>query len=425
MRAYLSGKVGKFWNILGPGFTTGAADDDPSGIATYSQAGAQFGLSLLWLSAFSLPLMSIVQEMCARIGIATGRGLASNIKRHFPKPVLYALTFLLLIANTLNIGADLGAMAQSTLLLFPGLHFGVVVLAFALLSLGLQIFLSYQVYARYLKWLALILLAYVFSALWVSGVNWGTVLLTAFTPQIIFSKEVLLMICAILGTTISPYLFFWQTAQEVEEEISKGETSIKKRQAGVTPLAIRDMRIDVWFGMLFSNVIMFFIITATALTIFNTGGGQITSAADAAVALKPFVGNLAYLVFTLGILGTGLLAIPVLAGSAAYAMSESLGLKEGLSKKWYQAIPFYIILTLSVLVGMCINFLGIDTIKALIYSAVLNGFVAPFILAAIVILSQNKKVMGKYVNNIVTTTLGWGVVIIMAIVSVFAVISFI
>ena len=418
-----SKKASRFWQILGPGFTTGAADDDPSGIATYSQAGARFGLSMLWLAAFSLPLMGVVQEMCARIGIATGRGLAANIKTHFPRPILYLLTILLVGANTLNIGADLGAMAQSTLLLFPHIRFSFVVLGFAVLSLGLQIFLSYSVYARYLKWLALILLAYVFSALWVKGVHWGDVLLHAITPQIVFSKESLLMICAILGTTISPYLFFWQTAQEVEEEIAKGQTSIKKRKAAITPLAIRDMRIDVWFGMLFSNVIMFFIIAATALTIFGMSG-NITSAADAALALKPFVGDLAYLVFTLGIVGTGLLAIPVLAGSAAYAMSESLGLKEGLNKKWYQAVPFYVILILSVLIGMCINFLQIDTIKALIYSAVLNGVVAPFILAAIVILSQNKKVMGREVNSKLTTIVGWGVVAIMVVVSVFAIFSF-
>ncbi len=424
MKSFLGRRISHFWEILGPGFTTGAADDDPSGIATYSQAGAQFGLSLLWLAAFSLPLMAVIQEMCARIGIATGRGLASNIKRHFPKSVLYSLTILLFLANTLNIGADLGAMAQSTLLLFPHLRFGYVVLGFAALSLILQIFLSYGVYSKYLKYLALVLLAYVFSALWVQGVNWGEVILKAFTPQFLFSKQALLMICAILGTTISPYLFFWQTAQEVEEGIANGETSIKKRQDSATALSYRNMRIDVWFGMLFSNLIMFFIITATALTIFGNAG-TITSAADAAVALKPFVGNLAYLVFTLGIVGTGLLAIPVLAGSAAYATSESLGLKEGLSKKWFQAVPFYLILTLSVIVGMCINFFNIDTIKALIYSAVLNGFVAPFILAAIVILSQNKKVMGKAVNNKFTTVFGWLVVLIMVVVSIFAVYSII
>jgi len=418
-----SKKASRFWNILGPGFTTGAADDDPSGIATYSQAGAQFGLHLLWLAAFSFPLMGIVQEMCARIGIATGRGLAANIKRHFPRPVLYTLTILLVFANTLNIGADLGAMAQSTLLLFPQFRFGYVVIAFAVLSLGLQIFLSYSTYAKYLKWLALILLAYVFSSLSVKGVDWLSVIRHAFTPEIVFSKSTLLMICAILGTTISPYLFFWQTSQEIEEEIAKGETSIKKRKAAVTPHGIKNMRIDVWFGMLFSNVIMFFIITATAFTIFGQSG-SITTAADAAVALKPFVGDLAYLVFTLGIVGTGLLAIPVLAGSATYAVSESLGLKEGLNKKWFQAVPFYVILILSVLVGMSINFLQIDTIKALIYSAVLNGVVAPFILAAIVILSQNKKVMGREVNNKVTTMLGWGVVVIMTVVSIFAIASF-
>ncbi len=424
MRKFFYVRLNKFWKILGPGFTTGAADDDPSGIATYSQAGAQFGLSMLWLAPLSFPLMSLVQEMCARIGIATGRGLAANIRRHFPRPILYFVTFLLIGANILNIGADLGAMAQALQLLIPVPTLYIVVF-FAVVSLLLQIFLSYATYARYLKWLALILLAYVVSALSVSGIDWSKVLLKAVTPEFLFNREFILMVCAILGTTISPYLFFWQTSQEVEDGIEKGRTSIAKRADAATPKAMRSMQIDVWFGMLFSNLIMFFIIAATAFTLFQSGAGEITSAADAALALRPFVGDLSYMIFALGIIGTGLLAIPVLAGSAAYALSESLGLREGLNKKWHQAVPFYTILIFSVVVGALINVLGIDSIKTLIYSAILNGLVAPFILIVIVLLSQNKQVMGKYVNNPITTIFGWIVAGIMSVVGVIAVYSLI
>ncbi len=424
MRKFFYVRLNKFWKILGPGITTGAADDDPSGIATYSQAGAQFGLSMLWLAPLSFPLMSLVQEMCARIGIATGRGLAANIRRHFPRPILYFVTFLLIGANILNIGADLGAMAQALQLLIPVPTLYIVVF-FAVVSLLLQIFLSYATYARYLKWLALILLAYVVSALSVSGIDWSKVLLKAVTPEFLFNREFILMVCAILGTTISPYLFFWQTSQEVEDGIEKGRTSIAKRADAATPKAMRSMQIDVWFGMLFSNLIMFFIIAATAFTLFQSGAGEITSAADAALALRPFVGDLSYMIFALGIIGTGLLAIPVLAGSAAYALSESLGLREGLNKKWHQAVPFYTILIFSVVVGALINVLGIDSIKTLIYSAILNGLVAPFILIVIVLLSQNKQVMGKYVNNPITTIFGWIVAGIMSVVGVIAVYSLI
>jgi len=424
MRKFFYVRLNKFWKILGPGFTTGAADDDPSGIATYSQAGAQFGLSMLWLAPLSFSLMSLVQEMCARIGIATGRGLAANIRRHFPRPILYFVTFLLIGANILNIGADLGAMAQALQLLIPVPTLYIVVF-FAVVSLLLQIFLSYATYARYLKWLALILLAYVVSALSVSGIDWSKVLLKAVTPEFLFNREFILMVCAILGTTISPYLFFWQTSQEVEDGIEKGRTSIAKRADAATPKAMRSMQIDVWFGMLFSNLIMFFIIAATAFTLFQSGAGEITSAADAALALRPFVGDLSYMIFALGIIGTGLLAIPVLAGSAAYALSESLGLREGLNKKWHQAVPFYTILIFSVVVGALINVLGIDSIKTLIYSAILNGLVAPFILIVIVLLSQNKQVMGKYVNNPITTIFGWIVAGIMSVVGVIAVYSLI
>lgn len=418
-------KIKKIWGNLGPGFITGAADDDPSGIATYSQAGAQFGLSLLWLSGISFPLMATVQEMCARIGIVTGRGLASNIKRHFPRPVLYFLTLLVFSANTLNLGANLGAMAQAIQLLAPQIGFEILVVFFGIFSLVLQIFLSYKTYSRYLKWLALILLAYIFAALAVPGTNWGEVVVKAVIPQFELTKETLVMICAILGTTISPYLFFWQTSQEVEQEISEGNTSILSRKNAASPRRLTFMRRDVWFGMFLSNAIMFFIIAATALTLFQNGITNINSAADAAEALRPFLGDFAYIAFSLGIIGTGLLSIPVLAGAASYAVAESFGFTEGLSKQWYQAIPFYIVIGISIGIGILINFLGIDVIKSLIFSALLNGIVAPFILAAIVIISSNKKVMGQSVNNIFTKIVGWGTTLVMAVSGIVALIALI
>jgi NRAMP (natural resistance-associated macrophage protein)-like metal ion transporter len=362
----------RYWNILGPGLTTGASDDDPSGIATYSQAGAQFGFQLLWLSIITFPLMSVVQEMCARIGIVTGRGLASNIRTHFSKKVLYICTLMLFAANAFNIGADLGAMAKGVQLLRPGWDFSVLVIGFALLSVILQIYLPYAKYAHYLKWLALVLLAYVASAL-MAHLDWGDVLQHAVTPTLTWSKEQIILICAILGTTISPYLFFWQTSQEVETEILEGKTSIAAREAKVNKRQLHNMRIDVWSGMLLSNLVMFFIIAACGYLLFTNHITNITSAAQAAEALRPFAGDKSYWLFAIGIIGTGLLAIPVLAGSSSYAAAESFKWREGLYRKFNQAHAFYGILILSVFVGLAINFLGIDPIKALIYSAVVNG----------------------------------------------------
>lgn len=403
-----------YWKTLGPGLTTGAADDDPSGIATYSQAGAQYGFGFLWTAAFSFPLMATVQEMCARIGLVTGRGLAGNIRLYFPKRVLYLCTLLLFAANSLNIGADLGAMAKATQLLNPHLNFEFLVLAFAIFSLALQIFTTYDRYAKYLKWLALVLLAYVFSAI-MAKIDFGQIAINAIMPSFDFSKDQIFIITAILGTTISPYLFFWQTSQEIEEEILRGQTTLKLRQ-GSTDKEIKDMRLDVWSGMFLSNLVMFFIIAACGAVLYKNGITNISSAEQAAEALRPIAGNATYLLFAAGIIGTGLLAIPVLAGSASYALSESFGWKFGLYRKLKEANAFYGVIIISTLIGLGINFLNLDTIKVLIYTAIGNGLIAPVILVLIVLLSSNKKVMGERVNGPVTKILGWTITIIMAVV---------
>lgn len=408
-------KAKDYWKTLGPGLTTGAADDDPSGITTYSQAGAAYGFSLLWLSSFTFPLMAIVQEMCARIGLVTGRGLAGNIRNYYPKWVLYICTLLLFLANSLNIGADLGAMAKATQLLLPNTNFMLFIVLFTALSLGLQIFTTYDKYAKYLKWLALILLAYVFSALSIR-LDWVKVIQSTLIPSLTFSRDQIFLVCAILGTTISPYLFFWQTSQEVEEEILEGKTTIKLRQDEVNPKEVKDMRLDVWSGMFLSNLVMFFIIAACGATLFASGVTNITSAAEAASALKPISGDGAYLLFALGIIGTGMLAVPILAGSVSYAISESFGWKYGLYRKLKQAHAFYGVIIVSMLVGVAINLVGFDPIKVLIYSAVANGLVAPVILVLIVLLSSSNKVMGNHTNHPVIAFLGWFITAVMVLV---------
>jgi NRAMP (natural resistance-associated macrophage protein)-like metal ion transporter len=419
---HLVKKSNDYWQTLGPGLTTGASDDDPSGIATYSQTGAQFGFHYLWLAAWTFPLAAIVQEMCARIGLVTGRGLAGNIRIYFSKRVLYICAMMLFIANAVNIGADLGAMAKAAQLLFPEFSFGWLVVGFSALSLGLQIFTPYVRYARYLKWLALVLLAYIFSAI-LAHLDWSEVLSNGFIPHIEMSKESIILLCAILGTTISPYLFFWQTSQEVEEQILHGKATLKQRRTATSNSEIKGMRIDVWSGMFLSNLVMFFIIAACAGVLYPHGITNIESAAQAAEALRPFAGNATFFLFAVGIIGTGMLAIPVLAGSSSYTLSESFRWKEGLYRPLKQAHAFYGIIIISMLVGLGINFLGIDPIKALIYSAFLNGLVAPIVLALIVIISSNKKVMGRWANKRSTTAFGWGVTIIMAVVGVAGIIA--
>jgi len=399
-------KAKDYWYLLGPGLTTGASDDDPSGIATYSQTGAQYGFGLLWLAAFTFPLMAVVQEMCARIGLVTGRGLAGNIRAHFSKKILYTAALFLFAANTFNIGADIGAMASAIQLLWPRIDFSLLVIGFTLFILLLQIFTPYVKYARYLKWLALVLFAYILSAI-LAHPDWHTVIRHSLIPHITFSKDQILLVCAILGTTITPYLFFWQTSQEIEDEIAEGQTTIKQRM-GSDSKQIKKMRIDVWSGMFLSNMVMFFIIAACASVLFTHGITNINSAAQAAQALRPFAGSATYWLFAIGILGMGLLAIPVMAGSSAYAISESMGGKrQGLSNKLKQGYSFYGVIIISMFVGLGLNFIGLNPIKALIYSAVLNGIVAPVILVLILLLASNKHVMGEWKNGRLSTTLGW------------------
>ena len=409
----LAKKTNAYWKALGPGLTTGASDDDPSGIATYSQTGAQFGFNLLWTSLFTFPLMATVQEMCARIGIVTGRGLAGNIRLHFPKRILFVSAWLLFMANAFNIGADVGAMAKAVQLLVPSANFHVMVIAITVFSLGIQIFSNYAKLARYLKWLALVLFAYVFSAL-VAPIDWSMVAHQAIVPHLTFGKQELIILCAILGTTISPYLFFWQTSQEVEDEISRGKKLLKSRQV-TTVRDIWRMRMDVWVGMLLSNVVMFFIIVTGAAILHAHGVTEIVSADQAAEALRPFAGQATYFLFAIGIIGTGLLALPVLAGSSAYALAEAYHWKEGLNKPLNKAYSFYGAIMVSMLAGMMINFTSLNPFKALVYAGVANGMVAPVVLVLTLLLASNRKVMGKWVNKPISNVIGWVTVALMTV----------
>jgi NRAMP (natural resistance-associated macrophage protein)-like metal ion transporter len=403
---------------LGPGLITGAADDDPSGITTYSQTGAQYGTSLLWLAAWTFPLMAIIQEMCARIALVTGRGLASNIKHAYPRYILYISTILLFVANTLNIGADLGAIAKAIQLVIPNFHFVPLIITVGLTGLLLQILVPYKKYAKYLKWLVITLFSYVATGL-IIQMDWSALLRDGLIPHLSFSKNEILLVTGILGTTISPYLFFWQTSQEVEEEIAHGKTTAHARR-GTNDSEIKEMRIDVWTGMFLSNLVMFFIIAVCANTLFAHGITNITTASDAAAALAPLAGPWAALLFTIGIIGTGMLAIPVLAGSASYAISESLGWKEGLYRTWHEARAFYGVIIVSILIGILINFLGIDPIKALIYSAIANGIIAPIVLIFIVHISGSQKIMGRHKNSLITNVIGWIITLCMGITAIAA-----
>lgn len=402
-----------FWHGLGPGLTTGASDDDPSGIATYSQTGAQYGLQYAWLATVTFPLMAVVQEMCARIGLATGRGLASNIRRFYPRWFLYLVTTALLVANSFNIGANLGAMAESMRLILPLTSFTFWIVLFAVLSLLMQVFMAYKKYAYYLKVLALVLLAYIIVAFVIPGFPWGEVGKAAVTPSFTVTRDSIILICAILGTTISPYLFFWQTSQEIEEEVSAGKTTLAARR-DVTPEQVTAMRTDVWSGMLLSNVVMFFIIAVTGVVLFQNGITNIATAADAANALRPLAGDGAYILFAVGIVGVGLLAMPVLAGSASYAIAESFGWRDGLYRHLKGAYAFYGVIIIAMMAGLALNFFGFDPIRALIYAAVLNGLVAPVVLVPIVVISASQKVMGQWKNHPFTTIIGWMVTLVMA-----------
>ncbi len=403
----------KFWKNLGPGLVTGASDDDPSGIATYSQAGAAYGLQFLWLSLFTFPLMGVVQEMCARIGLVTKKGLAANIKTNFPKTVLYFVVVLFIIANTFNLAADLGAMAEVSKLIFPQINFIWYLIIFAFISLLLQIFMTYLEYSKYLRYLTFTLLSYVVCSIFITF-NWLEVLNATIIPVMNFSKQEIFLVCAILGTTVSPYLFFWQSDQEVEEGSNK-----KIKLATL----VKNMKSDVWSGMFFSNLIMFFIILICGSVLFKNGFTNIISVKDAAEALRPFAGEYAYFLFALGIIGTGMLAIPILSGSVAYAVCESFSFEFGLNKKWWQAKFFYGIIITIVFVGIIINLLNINPISMLIYSAVLNGIIAPIILYFIVAISSSKKVMGNFRNKFLSNFIGWLTIFFMAIASIAAIFS--
>ena len=407
-------RIRRIFRSIGPGFITGAADDDPSGIGTYSQTGALFGYQQLWLEPFTLPFMIAMQEMCGRIGLVSGRGLAAIIKKSYSKPLLYTVVSLLLIANTVNIGADLGAMASSVQLLLP-VPFAVLLLLITAGTLLLVIFVSYPTYAQYLKYLTLTLLAYVAAVFFVKP-DWHTVLQSTVIPHVEFSSQYVLNMAAYLGTTISPYLFFWQADEEVEEEVEAGK--LRDMGRGRPKLAksdIREMRIDTIFGMLFSNLISFFIVVTVAATLGAGNMHTIQTASDAAEALKPFAGDAAFLLFTLGILSTGLLAVPVLAGSAAYATAEAFNWNEGLSKRFRDAYGFYGIITIATIVGLAVNFLQIPTMTMLYYSAALNGLLAPPLMVVVLLLANNKKLLGHRTNGYLANTLGIIITVAMSI----------
>ena len=408
-------KLKKFISKLGPGFITGASDDDPSGIATYSQTGAQFGYSQLWTAPFSFPFMATIQEMCGRIGMVTGRGLSGVISKHYSKQILYFAVTLLLLANTVNIGADLGAMASSGQLLLPQVPFIVWLLAITALSLILEVFVSYKIYARYLKYLTFSLFAYIIVVFIVKQ-DWTRVAFATFIPNFTPSKEYFLNIVAILGTTISPYLFFWQADEEVEEEVEFHKIrGMGKGVPKITKIDIRAMRIDTIIGMFFSNLVMFFIIVTAASTLSVGGITNINTAADAAQALRPIAGEFTFLLFAAGVIGTGLLAVPVLSGSASYAIAESLGWRAGLYRKLKQAHGFYGVITIATLIGLMVNFMGIQPFKLLYYTAVLNGLIAPPLMVLILLISNNKNIMGKHTNSPISNIMGWLITVVMAL----------
>ena len=393
---------------IGPGVITGAADDDPSGIATYSVAGAQLGTKLLWTALLTWPLMAAVQMMCARIGKVTGQGLASNFRQRFPRWLLLAFILALLAANTINIAADLAGMADAAAML-SGINSRWFVVVFALLISWATVRLQYQQIANVLKWLVLVLFAYPITA-FVVGADWGQVLHDTLVPSMPHTRNEWATLVAILGTTISPYLFFWQASQEVEEEKSAGQSTLARRR-GATPQELDLRNIDVGVGAFFSNMVMFFIILTTAITLNRHGLTNIATSREAAEALRPFAGNFAATLFTLGIVGVGFLAIPTLAGSTAYAFAETLGWRQGLNKELRQARWFYALILVSTGAGIGLDFIGINPVKALFWTAVINGLLAPFLLVAILIVASDKKLMQGQPSS----RLGWIVVAIATI----------
>ena len=408
-------KIKKFLSLLGPGLTTGAADDDPSGIATYSQTGAQFGYGQLWTALYMLPFMTAVQEACARIGLVTGKGIAAVVKEHYNRKILYAVVGIVVVANTINIGADIGAMAAAAQLLVP-VHFVVLTLLFAVGILLLEIFTSYKIYSHILKWLALALLAYPITA-FIIDQPWQTVLRATVIPHFEFSFSFLFIITGVFGTTITPYMFFWQASQEVEEEKIKGLVRNGKPRIGWPH--IRAMRKDNNIGMIISEFTTWCILLVGATVLHNSGVTDVKSAADAAKALEPLVhsfpdsGLLAKVIFSVGIIGLGLLAVPVLSASAAYAVAEAFDWDASFNLKFKKAHGFYTVIIISTLIGLTINFLGIDPVKALVYTAVLNGVAAVPLLFLIVRISASEKIMGEFKSGWLSKSLLWATFVVM------------
>ena len=410
-RKKLSTKFIRFWKLLGPGLITGASDDDPSGIATYSQAGAAFGLSTLWTALIAFPLMASIQQMCARIGLVTSQGLTGTLKKNYPRPVLYLMLIFSFPAIVMNIGADIAGMGAVGNLLFPAIDATFFSVVFTIILLILIVYLPYQKIASTLKYLCIVLLVYlIVPFLYKQDVT--EILRATFIPTIQFNKEYIGILVGILGTTISPYLFFWQASMEVEE------MKHKKNHLMVNKKIINDMKEDVDFGMSFSGLVMFFIILTTGTVLFKSGIHQIDTVEQAALALKPLAGNSAYLLFAIGVIGTGLLAIPVLSGSLSYIITETFGWEQGLDKKFHEAKAFYIVIAISLILGLSLNYIGISPIKALIYTAILYGLTAPVLIAIILHISNNKKVMGEFTNSKTANILGVSAFVIMTIAAV-------
>ncbi len=418
----LSGpKVGKtFLQKLGPGLITGASDDDPSGIATYSQTGAQFGYSMMWLMLFSYPLMIAIQEICARIGRVTGMGIAANMRKHYPRSLLYGIVLLLCLANIFNLGADIGAMGAAAQLLLGG-PLAPYVIFFSVLSLLLQIYIRYTSYVKYLRWLTVVLFAYVLTA-FVANVNWGHALRATVLPSLSFDTRYFTTLIAVLGTTISPYLFFWQASEEAEDVRGHRKEHALKWAPWQAKEHFDRIRVDTYTGMAFSNVVALFIILTTAATLHPAGIIDIQTSADAAKALEPLAGRFAFELFAVGIIGTGLLAVPVLAGSAAYGVAEAFRWRASLERRPAEAKQFYLVLALATLVGLGLNFVGLNPIRALFWSAVLNGVVAAPLMVVTMLMSDNPKVMGQFTLPKPLKAVGWiaTIVMLMASISLFA-----
>jgi NRAMP (natural resistance-associated macrophage protein)-like metal ion transporter len=410
-----------FLDELGPGLITGAADDDPSGISTYSVAGASFGYATLWTALLSFPLMAAVQLMCARLGMVTGCGLASVIRTRYPRPILWLACSLVIVANIFNIGADLGGMADA-MQMMSGIRTYYWTPIFAALIIALLMWTSYKTMARVFKWLTMVLFAYVITA-FLAHPHWPAVVRATFIPHVEWTKDYFAVLVGILGTTISPYLFFWQAAQEVEEDRERGKTTVAQRR-GSTNLELRIAQKDVITGMLLSNLVMYFLILTTGATLHVHGVTQVETAKQAAEALLPLAGKGAYLLFTLGLVGTGMLAVPILAGSSAYAIGEAAKWRSAsLCAKPQRARKFYAVIAVAIVLGLALDFAGFNAVKMLFWSAILNGLLAPPLVVMVVLLTSDRKVMGSRVNSLGMRTLGWICAIVMSA-AAFALLAF-